>query len=206
MEEHERFIKLDDKGGIFVPMIVVIVFFSITSSSTYMLMRQWRENVQIQILISECTAQTGLGIAESIERIENSSTMMNVLRPTYIPSKLHPPTHAGIKTALNILAKYQKFEKALWISKRGIWNFGAGCTKLLDRKTVFPYFPWKERPPDAMGPAPLAWNPRIKKDFALKLQRKSRNSVVRIYHDPNSKTKKWQVKWIAYQRKRLLAH
>ena len=141
-----------DSGSISLLLLGATLVFVGALFGVAMLVRHYRNEVEAQLRIDRCAAQTAVALVRTQNQIGVQNAGIIALRAAAKAAQALPGAIAVPETGLAVLVAAQDLELAHWQSRQLQWLIAKGCDHENDTITRLPSLQWERSPPDDLGP------------------------------------------------------
>jgi hypothetical protein len=173
---------LSNSGFLAVPLGLALASAAIFAFASWMMMRQWRSQVETQFRLDRCVARQARSFSKTLRDLERDDKRIKLIRLALISSPLAGPfagqTAEVLKVLLQATAIRQNIAITVWNTKRATWIVRRGCDGKRDIPFPLPAIPAQRPPDDLLGPQALNWEEQ--ETYRIELYHRPRRSAAMI--------------------------
>lgn len=148
--------SLDSEKGSLTPLFLLLtVVVSTSLVGVLSLSKVWTHLTAHQFRLDRCVEKVSKEFQTSIERIEFLNTVVGGLRTAIALAALQPELLSALQAQLRTTHLTQKGILGYWKVRQIQWFAQRGCGQGKDFALPLPDLPFKESPPDVLGPRPF---------------------------------------------------
>jgi len=192
---------LGERGSVSILFLLLSVVIATALLGILGLSIRWRLLVGRQVRLDRCVAEKAHRLKETLTGIERGNARLKSERIAVAAAlATNPAAVPAIESVIEVEVAWQEALRARWAVEQTLWIARRGCDGGREAFFPLPRMAWVRPPPDALGPAPLEWEPGAKRELTIRLWRMPRSSGAQVYAASGSG---WRMRWVpAFERER----